>query len=498
MAKKNKTETVVNKSETAASDNAQFFRFVFKEKQNRNELLIFAFLSALVYTIFQICYPSPYTTADSPNYVLCAINADFGGYRPYGYSGFIRLVGTLSHNVNFLMLVQFGLHFISFAFLLFTIKYFFPAVKKYFFWALAFFTLFNEGIIFLSKWLMSDSVFISLTIFWFTTLMWLVKNRNNWLMLLLNGAVLFFLMKIRYTGLIYPIVAVVVFAYIYRLQSWYLAAINLFLFFSIYKQGINDNKRLVEIETFSGFSGWAQANNATAILPYIDIDSSKIKDSELKRINSICTRFNDSIYSMDKVNATAFMWYKGYPGKTVLTDVYMKRGGQWGYVKCWIYTGTILSKYANYLIKNYPLQFFKHFVLWNVAQFFSPLVDYSYFPATKIDEKTKEWFGLNHPSYFTKFDFYYKYLIDYNYAKYFLAWIAGLIAFAYYALKRKKLNFSEHQKNIIALTLIFFILTVGFLVISHPIHYRYVIMFSVFFFFMVYAVINQLSVINKK
>jgi hypothetical protein len=274
--------------------------------------------------------------------------------------------------------------------------------------------------------------------------------------------------------------------------------INFLFLLVVYQQGVRGNKRYVGVETFSGFTGWAKANNATSILPYVEVDTTKFKDKMVLRIHQICKAYPDSFFKMDYVRKTAFMWYKQFPGKAVLMEYYYNQNQQVPYVKCWSLVGIKMNEYADELIKQHPIEFTRRFILWNCGELFLPMNNFEKYPNVKPDKYTKEWFKINEPLLHARRDIFQKYFSKFTYFKYVFFMFLGLLSILILAVKKKDVPFNKSQTNTVYVLSFFVIITSLFLVISHPIHLRYVVMFTTVYSTLFYILVNKFKKINKQ
>lgn len=189
------------------------------------------------------------------------------------------------------------------------------------------------------------------------------------------------------------------------------------------------------IEIFSGFGGWALANNAVSVVPYADLKLEDIKDPNVKYVHSFVIKQPDSLYESKKfINSTHFMWGKQMPAKTMMNDYRNQR--QTSYPKLWLYSGQMLQEYALYMIKHYPWLYFRHFIIPNTGQIFNTfeIEEWDTFDPLELD--------------------YFQYPVEeYTYSKpliskmYYLrlittilAWVLFPIAIVFLIINRKKMN----------------------------------------------------------
>jgi len=185
QAKKNIKTGKSNLVQKGKQKKSEFFIFL-KEKQQKRELLLFVVVYVALFILIRFAYPYPDTFPDTGNYVLCAENMEIGGYRPIGYSWFLNFFHKISSSVHFVFVAQFLFNVIATLFLLFTIKFFFHPAKNYIYLIAAFLVILCPTALYLTNYLMSDSVFTSLTLIWTATAIWLMHRKNAWIFIQKN------------------------------------------------------------------------------------------------------------------------------------------------------------------------------------------------------------------------------------------------------------------------------------------------------------------------
>ena len=356
-------------------------------------------LSIVILIFLKIYYPYPQTETDSGNYILSAANGKINGYRPFGYSAFMSFFHGLSSDVRFVVTWQWLLTFISATFFLFSIKYMYKAMPQALFYVLALCCLLNPSIIYMDAYMMSDSLFLSLTILFLTTCMWVIYN-GSWVALVANLILLWWSMDTRYIGLFYPIFSAAAIGYaLFQRWRWVgvVGAIVPLLMLYMYRaSAIDKMKEEFGVETFSAFGGWQKANNGVAVLPYVKVDANEITDPQVKAIHQIVRAFPDSFFNIDKIMATDFMWTRAFPGKQCLFQYIQQTNTP--YAKAWAYMSTQMDLYGDFLQSRYRSEFISHFVLPNFQNIFKvyEITDYKEF---KTDDNMKSFFSTNTDNY---------------------------------------------------------------------------------------------------
>ena len=402
MSKEKKASQKVT-TKAANESGPSFFSFLLS-KENWVNLGLFFGLHLLIFIFLKIYYPYPATETDSGNYILSAINGKINGYRPMGYSSFLAFFGTFSNDIQFVVTWQWFVTMLCSFFFVFTLHYIYR-LKNYLLWALIVLLSLNPSAIFLNAYLMSDGLFINLTLAFLAAGLW-VAYRKSYAMLALHLFLLYLSMHTRYIGLFYPAISIL-FIVIGFLPKWKIGLALSVLPIAIvllYRNSVTGQmEEEFGVKTFSAFGGWQKANNGVAILPFEKIDTSKMTDNEVKYVHQIVRQFPDSVFSTEQVMATSFMWVKEFPGKAVLFNYIQQTNTT--YLKSWAYVGTMMEKYGDFLQSNYRGAYFSHFILPNVknivkvydidekAEFGTDQNTKTFF-ATDVDKYTfkKQWF----------------------------------------------------------------------------------------------------------
>ncbi len=448
-----------------------FLSFLLENPQKK-QLIILSAAYLLISIIISKLYPYPFTTADTGNYVFCAQNNTYGGYRPMGYSSFIRFFHNLSGSVHFVFIWQSILNYFAAITLLFTIQYFFK-LKNAVFYLIAFVIILHPDILHNTNTLLSDSLFNSLTLIWITTGIWMIM-RQSLIATVVHLIVLYFVINVRYIGLFYPVMTAFIFILDYKKWKFLsaIALVPLIILFSTMQSVKHKTSELFGVDTFSGFSGWAAANNAVAIIPHIDLDANQIPDKKIAALHKLVTSFDDTCYSWYHIKDTDFMWDKLFPGKALMN--YNLQQMRVPYVNGWIYTGTEWKEYGTYLRNKYPLQFFRYFMVPNmggVFQVFPYGAENTYVP----DNTSKVYFNVPVEKYENKYElfngvYYYRVIL------YYIMLIAFIALLIFSIVKRKTIFNTEQSGKFVLFTAGFIVLYIAMSIFSHPIqNYRYLI-----------------------
>lgn len=358
------------KKEQALQDT--FFQYLFSKPQLIELACITAGLVVMHVLLFT-WYPTSFTFSDTKNYLLAALNRSFMGYRPYGYSAFLVFVQGFSPTNYAAYFFQFLLYGVSSIFFVFTIKYIFRPASKVLSYGFSFFVVFSPASLFMTNYLLSDSIFASLTVLWITSTIW-IFYRQRYLAVILHFVLLFMLIHVRYSGMFYLIVSVGVMLFVFgkKKQVWVAAGLSMIpvlLGWHIYSNTKKNMNRIVSLNVFSGFTGWQLANNAMHIIPYIDLKPEDISNPKVRSVHEYALALPDSVYIRNGLSS-AYIWEREYPLKQyLLKQIYENKRF---YLRAWVHAGITFEEYGKLLIRKYPVEFFNHFILPNTKEAIYP------------------------------------------------------------------------------------------------------------------------------
>lgn len=483
-------EKSLSKKSFFSSKNFPFFNYLLNREQ-KLALLLAIGLYVIIYIIIKATYGIPVVHPDTGSYVLSAQTNTFNGYRPIGYSWFISYFHSINSAFEAIFVWQFFLNALANLALIFTIKYFFKP-KNWLFYTFAALLIFSPSVLYCTNYVMSDSIFNTLTIVYITSSLWLIHKPQT-INVLLHLIVLFLVINVRYTALFYPIISSIILIVQARKKYLYaiIALLPIFLLIKIYSDIRAQTRELYGFHEFSGFSGWALANNVVSIIPYIDLQPEQFRDPELKFIHQVITSYPDTIYTPEQVRTTQFMWSQTYPGKRILAQFI--RTKSFKYQKAWIYSGIKFKEYGKILIKEYPWLYTKHFLFPNFKQLFVGF-DINLKETYEPNELNINYFNSESEDYTYPSPFFHK-LNGIRKISTPILWILFIIGLTYLFWKRKN-NTSEENKALIFI-LSFFILFTGFSVVAHPINnFRYLI--PVYFVLCLIPIIALNKAVNKE
>jgi hypothetical protein len=391
------------KIELFGTTDIAFKDYLLKDKGNRILLIGSLGTAIILFTCFRYFYPfASYIHGDSFAYVETAYhNFSINTYM-VGYSNFIRLVSIFSRSELVLVALQYFLVIFCLLYFLFTLFYHFSSSKKTKI-ILITFIIINPFILYLSNLISSDCLFLSLSLIWFSQLIWIANGKTNFILLLVHVLVLAFAFTVRYNALIYPFISVFVLIIFPNNLYKKLGAISSiivlcssFVLFTSFKY-----KKLTGHFQYSPFSGWQWANNAMYAYRYVNKTERKPVPARLQALDKAIRNYFDSTrntkrYPAEKVKAsTIYMWdYRISPLYKFRDSIFSKDTSATE-LKKWSSMGPLFTDYGTHIIKKYPVHYLKYFLLPNAFKYFTPPLEFlALYNSGKdsVDEMTKVWF----------------------------------------------------------------------------------------------------------
>jgi hypothetical protein len=352
--------------------------------------------STACFILLKYCFPYPDFFVDSLSYINWAFFNTDVAFRPTSYSFFLRGIHALSAIPLFLIAIQYLLFFFSTLLCFLSVDYLFSIpekIKR----LLLIILLINPMLIFQANLISSDSLFCSLTVIWFTLCLWIMR-KPGWPALLLQIIVLYCSFSLRYAALWYPIIAVA--AFILCTAKWWYKLAGIALTITVILYVINHIKNVNEQETgtrvFSGFGGWQIANNALYCYKKINIDEYDLPSRKSKEIIEMVNEFIDSVSSPTDEIGVVYLWDKHSPLKLYCYKTVFEIKNN--YFKTWFHVSRDLNEYGWYIVRNFPKEFIRYYVLPNTVNYFYPdpeaLTNYNN-ANLPLPAETKEWCSLD-------------------------------------------------------------------------------------------------------
>jgi protoporphyrinogen oxidase len=358
-----------------------FTNFIFKTSPQ--VWFVFAAILGIVMQIivFKFFYPyASFINGDSYVYLETAsLNLDINTY-PIGYSRFLRLFSVFSKSDTALVVFQYLFLQTGILTFIFSIFYFYRPgnlVKV----LLTAVLVFNPVLLYLSNYVSSDALFIALSLYWFTSLLW-IMHKPSIKIIVLHTLLLVFTFMIRYNALYYPILALIPFyfsKYPKRIKILGLF-FSILLIFGFIKYTSEEYRQLSGYQQFSPFSGWQMANNAMYAYRYVDSSHLKPVPDRFKTIDRMVRMYFDTTKDVTKhpqemmKASTVYMWSAISPLQKYMYKETTDSTAP--ILKKWSAVAPLYKDYGSYLIKSYPFAFIKHYILPNALKYYVPPVEF--------------------------------------------------------------------------------------------------------------------------
>jgi len=340
-------------------------------KENKAYVLTSLVLGTIYFIILRIIYPVPSFYSDSFTWVGAAVTGQPVTFRPVGYSKIMRFLHLFTTSDFPLIAAQYFSNLFVNLFLFLTCNWFFKLYKPL---KLLLFVLLiiNPFYLFYSNYVSSDAFFCCLSVLWFTLLIWILY-KPYWSLIIFQLVVLAGLFTLRYNAVFFP--AIMALAILLTKLTWPKKAIaigiNVVTVAVIIMVTTYVTKKVTGTKTFSAFSGWQLANDALHVMQHEKIDTTTIKDKEVRSIVNFSDHFFDTTTEkFPDTTATAyFMWYFKSPLKRYMT-VYPGRSKS--YFRTWNTLGPVYAKFGKTIILQKPLTYLQYFALPNLKAYFLP------------------------------------------------------------------------------------------------------------------------------
>jgi hypothetical protein len=492
--------TWFNRFKHNSKDTGSFSHFLFRNAVNKRYLDIAGAAIIVQFTIFKVCYPFADYFNDSFTYIHTAANHHAMSVRPIGYSRFLELVHLLTTSDTIVVFLQYLTMQLGALLLFFTVRYFFPLPKKASNWLFGI-LLFNPVALYISNYISSDALFAGISLFWFVQLIWLI-NRPRWIQNIPMAGLLFIIFSLRYTALYLPAIALA--ALLLSRRNWLFIltgiTVTVLPLFIEYQRIKYVTKKETGTAVFSAFSGWAAANNALHMYPYIEVRNEDFSSPECKALNNIVKQYFDTVpasalpYPYVNVN---LMWGSISPLKTYMRSVEKQKKLN-GYFNTWHAVAPVFLQYSNQLIRQHPVAYARYFMWPNAKEYcLPPLESLLYYNEmrTTVDSAAIKWFGYKSKKVTALNPAIQAKLLSPVPWLYLFVNIAFGLLLPFLLIKRKHYALSPGLIRTLLLIGVFWITTFCFYVYAAPILVRYLffpmIIYSAFLLVMINIIVNR-------
>jgi hypothetical protein len=386
---------------TIPSEQYSFKDFLFKNRRNRITLILAAVAIVIQFGVFKYFYPfASFIHGDSFVYIESASENLGINFYMIGYSKFLRLFSVFSTSDTALVVFQYLLIQGSALYLIFTLFYFYNPNKVVQVILLCF-MVFNPLLFNLANIVSSDGFFLSISLTWFSILLWIIHRPSNKL-IIWHTIILFIAFTVRYNALIYPFIAAMAF-YLSKLTMRKIIAglsLGIFLCFLFIGYTTYKYKKLTGSWQYSPFSGWQLANNAMYTYRYVDSNYRKQVPTKYKALDNMIRVYFDSTRNTKKhpqetlLASTAYMWSPNLPLFKYMNQV--NKDSNSSEFKRWATMAPLYSGYGIYIIKQYPMKYLQHFIWPNANKYYAPPIEFlgSYNSGKEnVGKVAVNWFG---------------------------------------------------------------------------------------------------------
>lgn len=484
-----------------------FFPFIRAGRANRVYLVTGLLLSIASWWVFKQFYPNTHIVFDSYYYIFAALDNDPVHVWPIGYSRYLQLIGLISHSPNLVAASQYFFLQVTLLLFFFSMRFFFQLGKGASL-VLFLFIWLNPIYLFTSNFILSDSLFMGISLLWLINLLWIVFHPRPW-MLVTQTLLLFLAFTIRQTALVYPLIACVAILLSRQPRAFKIGGIVLpFLLvggFIIYSIRMNDV--MYGVKTFSPFQGWHAASNALYVYEHVPPEERQPMPAELRPLDTLVQAYYRSkhqpidITTPDPSSGCYYIFM--YPSPLLIYE-WRKFGLDRHFLinpVTFAKLGPLYSAYGSFILRKYPFTYFQHFVLPNIYLYLYP------YPEAYLDNirsfnlsrdtlgvMARKWFGNNvsvaAPAGAIEFRsalFMHYQLVD-TFTH--LVFLLGFVAFIYFKGFRK---LGQPGARLLALLAALWIIQFGFTVVAAASVFRFqlfitVVEFSLLAFFIEFLV----------
>lgn len=388
-----------------------FQEYLINNRIHRRFFCLLAIIIIVQLSVFKYIYPyASFIHGDSFSYILAtARNLNINTY-PIGYSKFLRLFSVFTSSDTVLVTFQYLSIQLSGIFLLSTIFYFY---RPHYAVQITLITLqaINPLFLHLANLISSDALFLALSLLWLSSLIWIINKPSNKI-LFYHTVAIFLLFTIRYNGILYPFISIllIIVSKASKNQKFVCIALCLltcgsFVLFTSYQYKVLTGKW-----QYSPFSGWQLSNNAMYAYRYVDSSERRPVPQKFQALNNMITEYFDSTRDLKKfpeesvMASTYYMWSPSMPLFRYRNKIFEndKKARE---LKKWATVAPLYKEYGIHIITEYPFHFTKYFLLPNTCKYFAPPVEFleTYNSGLNIvTPETKSWFNYKSTTVWTR------------------------------------------------------------------------------------------------
>lgn len=360
-----------------------FRDFLLHNRWNKVLLWIAVIVILIQFIIFKYLYPyAGFFDGGSYVYLETAyLNLDVNVY-PVGYPKFLRLFSALTHSDVALVAFQYVLLQGSALYFFFSLCYLYKPDKIITILLFACFIC-NPLFLYMANYVTSDALFTSLSLSWFTSLLWIIYRPTSRL-ICIHALLLLLVFSVRYSALYYPLIAILAFLLSRQALKKKIAgmAISILLIAGFMYHTSNQYKELTGIRQFSPFSGWQLANNALYAYRYVQDKKPDDVPAHFKQLDAMVRIYFDTTRNVlanpqerDMAN-TWYMWDPDSPLQLYMQKNFQRDSTTIANLKPWATVAPLYADYGSYLIKQFPQEFARFYLFPNAQNYYVPPVEF--------------------------------------------------------------------------------------------------------------------------
>lgn len=352
-----------------------FKTFVLGE--NKIYCLLILGLMMLQFIIFKLCYPFPDFFSDSYSYIMAAALQLNVNIWPIGYSRFLLTFHWFTSSGFALVFFQYLAYSVSALYFYLTIVYFHHTGRNTRIF-LCIFLFFNPLFLYLANYVTSDMLFVSMSVIWLTSLIWILR-RPRLYQVFVQGGLMLIMFTFRYNAMVYPVIAAGVFL-LSNQKPWLKIlgiVIGPVLIVPFILWSAQAAKKVTGTAQFPPIlGGWQWGNNALYMRGFIEEDSNAFPTPQTAELDRIARQF---FSQPDKPQnllfsevANFFIRHSEAPLKQYMSRHYNSGGKYEGIVAEWGKSAPVFDQYGKFLIKRHPGSFARYYLLVNTKNYFVP------------------------------------------------------------------------------------------------------------------------------
>lgn len=389
------------KTQASTTSRENFFTHIKNSKIETGSFLLFHLIAALFLSYY---YPFADMTSDTGGYIKWAIDGLYGSTRPRGYSSFLYQLHDISHSTTIIFVTQYIIYCFAQLFLFLTATYLFQITSKGLKIGFLAFLICSLANLYLANTAMSDSLFGSVTVLMITCCIWFIY-RQTVVTYISIVTLMMAAITIRYIALIYPAIIFLVFLISLKDKKILIGACFFMILpmYAYYERVSAGTEKDMGVRVFSAFGGWQKASNALHIIPHIDLSKPLVEsDNEDILLTDSVVRntypFIAKKYPEKNSVCYDFIWIDSLPLKQAVFIKLSRVKNR--YHATWNHMGAVYSDYADLLIKKYPTEFARYYLLPNFKRTLLPPVEIfeKYRITGAMGPYEKSWFHVENDS----------------------------------------------------------------------------------------------------